>query len=131
MSLSRRTERRRGLAFLVLGTVLAGAFFAAWRPDLEPSALRAAGDMTAAIDAFAANTDRCPATPDEAGLPGTVAGVIDAVAVGERASGACTLELRLSAPVGGGSLHWERRDDGAWSCEAQGLGGPVPPGCGG
>ena len=93
--------------------------------DLE-AAVDEARTHQAAVDAFVANTDRCPRDASEIDLPSpSTAGVV-AIRVGEALSRMCTIEIEFGGPgaegLAGETVVLSRDSGGDWYCTSNLVG---------
>jgi len=81
--------------------------------------------MTLGIDGFRLQTDRCPASLEEAGLVEPSSELVQSTELGEVDAGQCSLRFTLGGPQAGpydGEYLWFTQDaEGAWAC-----GGSMP-----
>lgn len=100
---------------------------------LDPGLVQAIGAgrrMTAAIEAFYLNTDRCPADLAELGLTAPADGPVMVAEAGETPGGQCTLRLTLGAtPHAGATLLFTRGEAGGWACQSSMEAARTAPDC--
>lgn len=120
-----------GLLLLIPGLVVLGILAAIAIPAYQDYTGRArisaivqsAGPAKQAIEAFVAQTDRCPRDWEELGLDPPAEVGLDLAEVGELADGSCAIQLRLgpvpgAAGVEGQHIWLARDEDGGWDCSA-------------
>jgi type IV pilus assembly protein PilA len=114
-----------GLVLLGVIGILAAVAVPQYRTYLARANVALAIDearrQQALVDAFVANTDRCPRDGEEIGLPAPSSPWAAAITVGERHHGMCTIELELGGTPEAGDLAGSRivlaRDSaGDWYC---------------
>jgi hypothetical protein len=93
-----------------------------------------ANPYQAAIEDFLANTDRCPSSLEEIGLPPLANPMVAETDVGETEEGQCLLQFALgdreAAGVLAGEYLWfTRLGDGDWVCESSAEDRHLPPQC--
>ncbi len=119
-----------GLFMLFILSILAAIALPAYQDYITRSqivTIRIEGrSATAAVEAFKANTDRCPRDADELGLATPTAPGLDGLAVGSLDDGRCAVELTVgtlgtSTAALGGRLLMTLEEDGTWSCSAEGI----------
>ncbi len=113
---------------LLFGAIMAGVIAAISLPAYQDYAERSRLSevmmerygMQSAIEAFRDNTDRCPASLDEAGLTAPASPLVLDTALGEVGPGQCSVRFTLGGPNAGeldGEYLWfTLGEDGAWAC---------------
>lgn len=118
-----------GIFLLFILAILAAIALPAYQDYVTRSkvaAIHAEGkSATAAVEAFKANTDRCPRDAEELGLTSPTTLGLEALAVGSLDDGKCAVEVTLGAAahavVDGGRLLWTLEEDGRWTCTAEAV----------
>jgi len=119
-----------GLFLIVVLAILAAIALPAYQDYVSRSKLamiRIQGQAAkVAVEAFKANTDRCPRDAAELELPASSTPGLDALAVGSLEDGRCAVELTVgmlgsNRSAQGGHLLMTLEEDGSWSCSGDGI----------
>lgn len=124
------------LVLLAVATIAAVALPAyqdyARRAKLAEVVAEARG-MTVAIDTFLRETDRCPATLEEAGLAEPASALVESTDLGEIDAGRCSLRFTLggagASSFRGESLWFSHDGEGGWDCGGSMEDRLLPAGC--